>query len=333
MRLRLWPLALAILTGSGCGPKPGAQTKVIRVTVTQGSLMFFPLYLAESLGFWRDEGLAVTMLEFPGNSKCMEALLSGSADVVAGFYEQTIQMAAEGRAIRTFVLMSRSPGMFLAVSPGTREQINRIEDLKGATVGITAPGSSTQFFLNYLLAGHGLSARDVSAVGVPVGAAQVLAMERGKVDACILTRSYFTMRKRNPGMRILADASTMEGVKQVFGLDGYPAAALLAEVTWLERNPDTADRMARAVLRTMRWMREHSPQEVLDKLPESLHMEAADADRQAIERVTSTLSPDGMISAAEAAGVQKVLSISLESVRKANVDLAKTYTNQYVAAK
>jgi ABC-type nitrate/sulfonate/bicarbonate transport system substrate-binding protein len=102
-RLKIWPLALAILTSFGCGPKQGGQTKAIRLATTQGGLVSFPVYLAESLGFWRDERLEVTILDLAGGSKAMEALLSGSADVVSGFYEHAIQIAAEGRAIRTFV--------------------------------------------------------------------------------------------------------------------------------------------------------------------------------------------------------------------------------------
>ena len=331
--MKIFPLALAVLALSGCGSKLAEQLTPVRLATTQGSHLYFPVYLAESLGFWQQEGLAVTILELPGSSKSMEALVGGSTEVVSGFYEQSIQMAADGRRIRSFVLIQRSPGFMLAVSPGTTKHINRIEDLKGALVGLTGLGSTSHFFVNYLLVQHGLSAEDASMVAVPAGMATVLAMERGKVDASILGRSYFLMHKRQPDLRILADATTMEGVKQIFGMDGYPSAALLADAAWLERNPDTAARMAKATLRAMRWMREHSPQEVLDKLPQNIHMEDAEADRQTIERVSSTLSPDGMISAEEAAGVKKVLSISLEKVRNANIDLSKTYTNQFVAAK
>jgi len=69
---------------------------------------------------------------------------------------------------------------------------------------------------------------------------------------------------------------------------------------------------------------------VLDKLPAHLREADADSDRQSIRLLTSILSPNGMISVEEAAGVRKVLAASLESVRKANVDLGKTCTNQFV---
>ncbi len=331
--MKMIPLVLTLLALSGCGSKPAGQLTPVRLATTQGSYMYFPVYLAESLGFWREEGLAVTILELQGNSKSMEALLSGSVDVVAGYYEQAIQMASEGREVRSFVLMQQSPGLVLAASPASGKKIGKIEDLKGAIVGVSAPGSTTHFLLKFLLAQHGLSPESVSTVGISAGAAQVLAMERGKVDACILSRSYFMLRKRLPGLKLLADVTTMEGVKQVFGVDAYPASALLADAAWLDRNQETATRMARATLRAMRWMREHSPQEVLDRFPEGLRMEDAEVDRKSIEVVIATLSPNGTISAEEAAVVKKVLAISMEKVRNANIDLSRTYTNQFVTAK
>lgn len=331
MKIQIWPLALLAL--SSCGSKPTGQLPAVRLATTQNAAVYSPILLAESLGFWRDEGLAVTVLELAGNSKSMEALLGGSTDVVAGYYEQTIQMAEKARRICSFVLIQRSPGLILVASPRGRKKIGKIEDLKGAIVSVNALGSAKHFFLNLIMAQHVIDAKNVGVVAVPIGTAELGAVERGTVDAAVLGGSYFAIRNRIPGIKTLADGSTLEGIRQTFGMAGYPSASLMADAAWLERNPDTAARMARATLHAMRWMREHSPQEVLDKLPANLRMDDAEADRQTVARAISTLSPDGMISNEEAAGVKKVLSISLEEVRNANLDLSKTYTNQYVTAK
>ena len=55
--------------------------------------------------------------DFAGGSKALQALVGGSADVVSGFYDHTIQMAAEGRALTAFVTMLRFPGLVLVTSP------------------------------------------------------------------------------------------------------------------------------------------------------------------------------------------------------------------------
>ena len=77
----------------------------------------------------------------------MQALLGGSADVGAGADEQAIQMAAEGRQVRSFVLMMRQPTRAIVVAPRATTKIRRIEDLKGTVIGVAGVGSITHVFL------------------------------------------------------------------------------------------------------------------------------------------------------------------------------------------
>ena len=63
----------------------------------QAQLIYLPATLAQELGFYKEAGLNVTLLDFPGGAKALEALLGGSTDVVCGFYDHTIQMAGQGR--------------------------------------------------------------------------------------------------------------------------------------------------------------------------------------------------------------------------------------------
>src|SRR4051794_29599052 len=149
-------------------------------------MVYLPATLAERLGYYKAEGLDVVAQDFAGGSKALEALLGGSADVVSGFYDHTIQLAAEGRELQAFVAMLQYPGFVLAVSPATMKKIEKIEDLKGAVAGVTAPGSSSNMILNYLLGKHGLTAQDVSVTGIGSTATAVAAVERGKVDAAIM---------------------------------------------------------------------------------------------------------------------------------------------------
>src|SRR5207245_2611342 len=156
-----------------------------------------------------------------------QSLLGGSADVVSGFYDHTLQMAAEGRRLKAFALMLHYPGMAIVVAPQKSGAIRRLEDLKGATVGVTAPGSSTHMLINYLLVKHCVTPADISAIGIGGGAGAAAAVERGKVDAAVVTEPVLTqVRKRNPDLRILADTRQASGVKEIFGSDTYPASVL-----------------------------------------------------------------------------------------------------------
>jgi NitT/TauT family transport system substrate-binding protein len=186
---------LAVLGVSllGCGEGSSANTSRLRVALARSPFTYLPVYLAEPLGFYRDENLSVTLEEFPGGAKAVEAVLGGSADIAAGFYEHAIQMAAEGRPFRAFVTMLQYPGMALVVSPKASRRIARIEDLKNTLVGVGTPGSPTHFYLNYLLSRHGIKPADVAVVGVgsPATAAAAVETRKGRRSGSRRSSSHF----------------------------------------------------------------------------------------------------------------------------------------------
>jgi NitT/TauT family transport system substrate-binding protein len=321
-----------LLLLTGCSRR---QAPEIRIAVGGAEqLVYLPTTLAQQLGFYEAEGVRVKLESFPGGAKSLQALLGGSADVVSGFYDHTLQMAAEGRKLKAFALMLHYPGMALVVAPQKSAAIQRIEDLKGAAVGVTAPGSSTHMLINYLLVKHGLTPADISAIGIGGGAGASAAVERGKVDAAIVTDPVLTqLLKRIGDLRILADARQASGVKEIFGTETYPASVLYSTAEWVERNPDAAGRLARAMRKTLEWMQQHSPEQIAEKMPETYRGEDAAIYVEALRNSMPMFSPDGIMSAEGAEAVKKVLSLSLEKVRAANVDTSQTFTNELVKSK
>jgi NitT/TauT family transport system substrate-binding protein len=329
-RLLLRALALFLaLFLAGCAPKPPSGTLPVRLAVGgQGQLIYLSVTLAQELGFYNQAGLDVSLQDFPGGAKSLEALLGGSADVVCGFYDHAIQMAAQGQEIRAFVSILRYPGL-VAVSGNSA--VARIEDLKGKIVGVSAAGSSTQMFLNYLLVTHGLKPSDVSVASVSLGATAVAAVTRGRVDVAIMTDPGIDLvRKQLPSAAILADTRTAEGVRAIFGVDVYPSTVLYSTGTWLSAHPKEARALARALRQTVDWMRSHTPEEIRGRQPPRFRTEDAAADLEALRSMQAMLSPDGRLTPESAAMVRKVLDISLDSVRGATIDLARTYTNEFV---
>jgi NitT/TauT family transport system substrate-binding protein len=292
----------------------------------QAQLIYLPATLAQELGFYKEAGLNVTLLDFPGGAKSLEALMGGSTDVVCGFYEHTIQMAAQGKSLEAFVAMLRSPGLVL-VSP----EIASIEGLKGKTVGVSAPGSSTHMFLNYLLVTHGLKPDEVSNAAIGMSATAVGAVTHNKVDAAVMTDPALAIvRKQMPGLHVLADTRTAEGVRSVFGVENYPSAVLYSKTEWVEKNRETAKQLAVAMTRTLAWMRTHTPEEIREKMPASFRTEDAATDVEVLRTAQAMLSLDGKFTPEAVEAVRKVLSTSLEAVRNAKIDLGKTYTNDLV---
>lgn len=330
-----WRPAAAIacaLALASCGPAPATGRTRVRVSVGgQNQLLYLPTTLAQQLGFYRDEGLEVSIEDLAGGSKALEALFGGSADVVSGFYDHTIQMAAQGRELVAFVTMLRYPGLVLAAPPAALGGVSSIEELKGRVAGVTAAGSSTQMVLAYLLQKHGVAPDSVAVTAIGTSATAIAALERGSVAAGMMAEPAFTLAaRRTPGIRILADLRTGAGVKAAFGTDMYPGAVLYSTGGWVRAHRDTAARLARAVRRTLEWMQTHSPAEIAARMPAGFRGGDEAVYVAALGHAMPMYSPDGVMSAAGAAIVYRLLSQSMETVRAARIDLSKTYTNEFI---
>jgi NitT/TauT family transport system substrate-binding protein len=261
----------------------------------------------------------------------MQALMGGSADVAAGFYDQTIQMAGEGRRVRSFVTLTRYLGFVAAAAPGSKKRIARIEDLKGAIVGVAAPGSSGHLLLNYLLVSHNLAPSDVSVYSIGTGGSSVAAMQRGTVDAGIIGDLVLEpLLRQNPNLTILADTRSEAGLRQTFGVATYPGSVLYASGEWLDSHREGAGKLARAMKVALRWTQEHPPEQTLEKLKAVYPAEDPAILLQALRTTIAILSPDGVMAPDGPEAVRKVLSVSLEKVRNGKIDIASTYTNEFV---
>ena len=302
-----------------------ASPAEVRVAVSSEAITLLPVHLAQSLGFYRDEGLTVTLTQIASASKSLDALRDGSINVALGT-TVPIQMAPEGRSLQGFLVLYSRTNAIVAVSPGAA--VKAFADLKGRRVGVSNLGSGSQILLNYVLSVNGLQPGDVKAVAIGVGAPALAAVEHGDVDAALLLGGAIDgLLKAHPDTTILADMRTAEGSRRIFGAADFPGSLLIAEESWLKANPDTARRFVRAVKKAMRWMGEHSPEEIRSQ------MTAGEADVQTIREFQQMLSPDGAIVPGSPELMYKVLAASLEKVRGAHVDLSKAYTNEYLSAK
>ena len=323
-------IAVACLITSGCSKAPTGGLRPVRLAIGgQAQMVYLPVTLAVELGYYRAQGLDVAIQDFPGGSRALEALLGGSAEVVAGFYDHTIQMAAEGRDLQAFVSMLRYPGFVAVASPGSK--ITRIEELSGKIAGVTAPGSSSHFFLNHLLVRHGLPADAVSITGIGATASAIAAVTRGKVDCAIMFEPAVTMvRQQYPDLTILADTRTAQGVRETYGVDSYPGATLYATRDWITRNPETARKLARAIQATLVWIHGHSAEDISAKMPAWFRGEDRAVFASAMRNSMAMFSGDGRMTAEGAEAVKRVLAASIEKVRQANPDVARTYTNAFL---
>ena len=327
----LFTLALGCLCAA-CGAERNGGSHVRLAVGGQTQMVYLPTTLAQELGFYKEEGLDVELQDFEGGAKSLQALVGGSADVVSGFYDHTIQMAAEGRELVAFVTMLRYPGLVLVSPPQAASAVAGIDSLKGGIVGVTSPGSSSQMFLTYLLTRAGVPPDAVSVTAIGAGASAVAAVESGRLNAAWLADPAFTVvRKRNPGVRVLADLRTEEGTKQAFGVADYPAAVLYTSGAWLRANRPTAERLARAIVKTLVWMNAHSEEEIAARVPAAIRGDDNALYVEALRGSRPMFATDGRMPPEGAAVVRDVLATFNPKVHAATIDLSKTYTNEFVS--
>ena len=111
-----------------------AKPEMSRVRLAVGgkpALFYLPLTVTERLGYFREAGLEVEISDFPGGARALQALIGGSADVVTGAFDHTIQMQAKGQPIVAVVQLGRFPGYVLGVLSAKAQTYRSPADLKG----------------------------------------------------------------------------------------------------------------------------------------------------------------------------------------------------------
>lgn len=295
------------------------------------SLYYLPLTLAERLGYFRDEGLQVEIVDFPGGAKALQAMMGGSADVVCGGFDHVVLMRAKGQKLRAFALQVATPALSLGVAAKRAGSYRSPKDLKGMKIGVSAPGSSTHIFVNHLLASAGLSPDDVSIIGVGTGPGAAAAMRAGHLDAIANIEPTMTLLEESGAIRVMVETVSVKGATAVFGTP-LPAGSLYTREEFLKANPGTAQALANAMVRALKWLQKASPDEVAAAVPP----EYLAGDRKlylaGLRKMRESYSGDGLYSPAAVAAQLKVLAAFEPSVRDAGVSPAETYTNGFVNA-
>jgi NitT/TauT family transport system substrate-binding protein len=318
--------ALGLLTlGSGA-----FAAKLTIAVGGAGCLCYLPTVLAEQLGEYKKEGLDIELANFKGGSQALTAVIGGSADVVSGYYDHCVNLAARNQLLTAFVVYDRYPGLVLGVSPRHANEISTVKDLAGKKVGVSAPGSSTDFFLKYLLAKNGVDPNSVAVIGIGLDATAVAAMEQGTVDAAVMLDPAPTLlTAKFPAMKILSDVRTQEDTLAVFGGE-YPGGALYSRADWIAKHEKETQALTNAILATLKWIHSHTPEEIMAKMPE----EFVGADKSlylaALKNSIPMYSTTGRMDPKGAQAVLAVFSQSSPDVAKAKIDLSKTYTNRFV---
>jgi NitT/TauT family transport system substrate-binding protein len=293
------------------------------------SLYYLPLALTEKLGHFKEQGLNVEINDFKGGSQSLNALVSNSVDVVTGAYEHTLRMQVKGQPIAAVIELGRYPGITLAVKKDKADKIKSPADLKGAKIGVTAPGSSTNMIAQYLMVKAGLKPDDASFIGVGAGPSAVAAMRKGELDALSNIDPMIAMLEASGDVVVMAETRTTEGTTKVFG-GPMSAAVLYLRRDFIEQNPNTVQALVNAFYKTLKWIDKASPDEIADKVPQEFWLGDKTLYTTAVKANLQTYSRDGIVSPDSQQRSINFLQQFDKEMAAAKIDASKTWEGRFV---
>jgi len=335
MRKFLTLSVLSVLFVTGCrGTSPEAASDGPVKIMVGGidKVIYLPAKLTEQLGGFQAEGLNVQLLTEPSGATAENVLIAGDVQGVVGFYDHTIDLQTKGKCITSVVQFADVPGEVEMVAAGQASSIKGPADFKGKKMGVTSPGSSTDFLTQYLATKGGLTGADYTTVKAGAGQTFIAAIGNGGIDAGMTTDPTAAKLVSTGKAKVLLDMRTEAGAKQALG-GLYPASSLYMDCAWVQSHPEQVQKLANAFVKTLRWIKGHSAEEIAAKMPAEYAAGDPALYAKAVHDSIGMFNGDGLMKADGAKNVLEVLSQFSPNVKgkKDQVDLSKTYTTQFTA--
>ncbi|MBU6492518.1 MAG: ABC transporter substrate-binding protein [Burkholderiales bacterium] len=321
---------LGALLSMGIGTTHAAD--VPRISIMVGGinkLIYLPAALTQQLGYFKDEGLDVELLSQPAGVDAENELLAGAVQGVVGFYDHSIDLQSKGKEVEAIVVFGQVPGEVELVSSSAAGQIKSMADIKGKTLGVTGLGASTNFLTQFLAAKNGVKSSEFSVLPVGAGNTFIAAMQQKRIDAGMTSEPTASRLISTGQASVLVDMRSMEGTQKALG-GAYPASSFYVNRAWAQSHKAEAAKLARAFVRTLKFIHTHTPEQIAEKMPKDYYANNKALYLQALTNSMPMFSPDGKMPVGGPETVLKVMSSFNPNVKGKHIDLSKTYTNEFV---
>ena len=250
----------ALPMGVFAAKKDSTEEKLTKVTLNEvaHSIFYAPQYVAIEEGYFKDEGLDLTLVTGFGADKTMTAVISGEADIGFMGAEASVYAYQEGAtdAVVNFAQLTQRAGNFLVA----REEMPdfKWEDLKDKKVLGGRKGGMPEMVFEYILRKNGLDPQKDLTIDQSVDFGSTAAAFTGDTSA------DFTVE-----FEPSATALEKEGAGYVvasLGVDsGYvPYTSYSAKTSYMEKNPEIIQKFTNALQKGMEYVQSHTPEEIAE---------------------------------------------------------------------
>ena len=234
------------------------EAKLAKVTLNEvaHSIFYAPQYVAIEEGYFKDEGLDLTLITGFGADKTMTAVISGEADIGFMGAEASIYAYQEGATdpVVNFAQLTQRAGNFLVA----REEMPdfKWENLKGRKVLGGRKGGMPEMVFEYILKQNGLDPQKDLSIDQSIDFGATAAAFTGDNSADFTVEfepSATALEKQGAGYVVAS-----------LGVDsGYvPYTSYSAKTSYMEKNPDIMQKFTNALQKGMDYVQKHTPEEI-----------------------------------------------------------------------
>ncbi|SFA73964.1 NitT/TauT family transport system substrate-binding protein [Collimonas sp. OK607] len=289
----------------------------------------FPIVLAERLGYLKDDGMDVTVMNIRDDVFHDQMLMDGRVDAVMAYYHHNIVNQSKGNSTEAVVTLGVTPGSKVLVANQSKEKFKTLADLKGSRFIAGGAGSSKTTVANYLMLEGGNKLDDYTRLGTDGKDKNVVALRNGAADFVVAPTPDGNFYEAQGVATVFADLTTVEGTRKNFGTL-FPSNTIFMASEHVKAHPEIAQHLANAFVRTLKYINTHTAEEIAALIP----IEISGKDRVTYLKVLKEQIPmfanDGRMPPDGAAKELQVLAEFNPKFKAVKVE--QTYTNTFVDA-
>jgi NitT/TauT family transport system substrate-binding protein len=246
-------MILALAGLSAC--KKDNELVKVQLNEVAHSIFYAPQYVAFELGYFKDEGLDVKLVNGLGADKTMTAVLSGDADIGFMGSEASIYVYNEGADdyVINFAQLTQRAGNFL-VSRDVKEEFSW-DNVKGKTIVGGRAGGMPEMVLEYILKKNNIEPqKDVTIIqNIDFGLTSQ-AFAAGTGDYTVEFEPGATALEKEGTGKVVASLGVESGM--------VPYTAYSAKKSYIEKNPEVIQKFTNAIQKGLDYVNSHTPEEI-----------------------------------------------------------------------
>ena len=254
---------LIIASLAGCGKQtdqsngsPASNSpKKVTLNEVAHSIFYAPMYVAIEEGYFKEEGIELTLVTGFGADKTMTAVLTDEADIGFMGSESTIYTYAGGTQdyVVNFAQLTQRAGNFLV----SREPIDNFswDMLKGTTVLGGRAGGMPEMVFEFILKKNGIDPATDLVIDQSIDfGSTAAAFSGGQGDFSVEFEPHATSLESKGDGYVVASLGEDSGY--------VPYTAFSAKKSYIDANPDTIQAFTNALQKGMDYVAAHTPEEI-----------------------------------------------------------------------